>query len=128
VQQTVRLKQNETAIVAGFRETQLSNAITGNPGVAEVPGVGLLDQDQNNQKQDSQLLILVTPRLVRLSPRKDHVVYAGQGSLEGPGGAEAAPVFTPPPGQPVPPGAAPPPPAEPAPGPPAPAPQPPPQQ
>jgi hypothetical protein len=128
VQQTVRLKQNETAIVAGFRETQLSNAITGNPGIAEIPGVGLLDQDQNNQKQDSQLLILVTPRLVRLARRKDHVVYAGQGSLEGPGGGEAAPVFTTPPGQQAPAGPAPPPPAEPAPAQPPPAPQPAPQQ
>jgi hypothetical protein len=127
VQQTVRLKQNETSVVAGFRETQLSNAITGTPGVADVPGVGLFDQNQSNQKEESQLLILVTPRLVRLAPRKDHVVYAGQGALEGPGGGEGAPVVQPPPGQQPPPGLAPPPaqappaaapPAEPAPQPP----------
>jgi len=128
VQQIVRLKQNETAIVAGFRETQLSNAITGTPGIADIPGVGLLDQDQNRQNEESQLLILVTPRLVRLVQRKDHVVYAGQGSLEGPAGGEASPVFTPPPVQQVAPGPVPPPPAEPSPQPPAPAPQPAPQQ
>jgi hypothetical protein len=133
VEQVVRLKENETAVVAGFQETQLSNAITGTPGVADVPVVGLLDQDQNNQRRDSQLLILVTPRLVRLSPRKDHVVYAGQGSLEGPGGGgEATPVFTPPPIQQPPPGPAPapapPPPVEPTPQPPAPVQPPPPQQ
>lgn len=128
VQQIVRLKQNETAVVAGFRERQLSNAITGTPGVADVPGVGLLDQDQSRQAEDSQLLILVTPRLVRLAQRKDHVVYAGQGSLEGPGGGEATPVFTPPPAPQAPPGLAPPPPAESSPPPPAPAPQPAPQQ
>jgi type II secretory pathway component GspD/PulD (secretin) len=116
VQQTVRLKENETAMVAGFRETQLSNAITGNPGIADIPGVGLLDQDQNKQNQDTQLLILVTPRLVRIPLRKDHVIYAGPGSLEGPGGGggEAAPVFVPPPAQQAPPGPAAPP-AEPGP-------------
>ena len=45
-----------------------------------IPGVGLLDQNRNAQKQDTELLILVTPRMVRLAPRKDHVIYAGQGS------------------------------------------------
>jgi type II secretory pathway component GspD/PulD (secretin) len=132
VQQIVRLKENETAVVVGFRERQLSGAITGNPGVADVPGLGLLDQNQNNQDQDSELLVLVTPRLVRLSERKDHVVYAGQGSFEGPGvgGGEASPVFTPPPAQQPPPGPAPapPPPTEPAPAPAAPVQPPPPQQ
>ena len=99
VEQKVRLKQNETAVVAGFRQVQLSNAITGTPGVADVPVVGLFDQNQDTTKQDSELLILVTPRLVRLAPRQDHVVYAGQGSLEGPGGGgEPSPVFNPPPG------------------------------
>ena len=38
VDQTVRLKPNETAALAGFLETQLSNAITGNPGLSEIPG------------------------------------------------------------------------------------------
>jgi hypothetical protein len=135
VQQTVRLKENETAMVAGFRETQLSNAITGNPGIADIPGVGLLDQDQSKQNQDTQLLILVTPRLVLIPQRKDHVIYAGPGSLEGPGGGggEAAPVFVPPPAPQTQPGPAAPP-AEPAPAPSpvppaaAPAPQPVPQQ
>ncbi len=131
VQQIVRLKENETAVVAGFRERQLSGAITGNPGIADIPGIGLLDQAENNQNQDSELLILVTPRLVRLSERKDHVVYAGQGSLEGPGagGAGSSPVFAPPAQQPPPgPAPAPPPPIEPVPQPPAPVQPPPPQQ
>jgi type II secretory pathway component GspD/PulD (secretin) len=114
VEQTVRLKQNETAVVAGFRQVQLSNAITGNPGIAEIPGLGLLDQNQSPQSQDSELLIMVTPRLVRLAPRQDHVVYAGQGSLETPGGGEPAPVFNP--ALPVPaPGPTPPPGPQPAP-------------
>jgi hypothetical protein len=111
VEQTVRLKQNETAVLAGFRQVQLSNAIIGTPGISDIPGLGLLDQNQSPQRQDSELLIMVTPRMVRLSPRQDHVVYAGQGSLEGPGGTgEPAPVFNPPPAIQVPqPGPTPPP-------------------
>ena len=107
VHQTVRLKQDETAVVAGFMATQLSNAVTGNPGIANIPGLGLLDQDVTKNSEDSQLLILVTPRMVRLAPRQDRSLYAGPGSLEGPGEPAAAP-FIPAP-QP-PPGPTPPPP------------------
>src|SRR5208282_2255993 len=45
VDQTVRLSPNQTAIVAGFLQDQSSNAITGNPGIASVPGIGLFDQN-----------------------------------------------------------------------------------
>ncbi len=87
VEQTLRLKQNETAMLAGFLQSDLTNAIAGTPGIAEIPGVGLLAGDHTAQNQTSELLILVTPRMVRLAPRKDRVVYAGQGSAAGEAGA-----------------------------------------
>lgn len=90
------MKPNETAALAGFLETQLTNAITGNPGIAEIPGAGLLDQNQNAQRQETELLILITPRMVRLAPRKDHTIYAGQGSAGGEGAGAAGNAFVPP--------------------------------
>ncbi len=87
VEQTLRLKQNETAMLAGFLQSDLTNAIAGTPGIAEIPGAGLIASDQSAQNQTSELLILVTPRMVRLAPRKDRVVYAGQGSEAGDAGA-----------------------------------------
>jgi len=103
VEQTVRLKQNETAVLAGFLQEQVTNAITGTPGIVGVPGIEWLGQNQNLQDQDSELLILVTPRMVRLAPHKDHVVYAGQGSIEGStAGSEGFVGGTPPPVQPAP--------------------------
>ena len=100
VEQTVRVKQNETAALAGILQTQLTNAITGNPGIVSIPGAGLFDQNQNNQRQDSELLILVTPRMVRLAPKQNHVIYAGQGAPEGGAGGTGAGVVIPPQGQP----------------------------
>jgi len=104
VDQTVRVKENETAVLAGFFQTQLSNSLNGNPGLGEIPGIGFLDSDQTAQRQDTDLIILVTPRMVRLAPRENQVIYAGQGALEGGGAAEApagfAPVVTPPGQQP----------------------------
>ena len=120
VEQTVRVKQNETAVLAGMMQAQLTNAIEGNPGIVSVPGIGLFDQNQNRQLQDSELLILVTPRMVRLAPKQNRVIYAGQGAPEGGAGATGPGVVIPPQEQPPaeqPP--APPPAEQPAPPPPA---------
>jgi hypothetical protein len=103
VDQTVRLKENQTAALAGFLQSQVTNAITGTPGMVGLPGIGWLGQNQNLQARNSELLILVTPRMVRLAPREDHSIYAGQGALEGPSGA-ARPVGIAPPRQPRQPG------------------------
>jgi len=83
VDQTVRVKEDQTAILAGFMQTQTTNALNGLPGVGELPGVQWLSSNQNAQNQGQELLILVTPRMVRLAPREDHVIYAGQGPPEG---------------------------------------------
>jgi hypothetical protein len=113
VSQTVRLKQNETAVLAAVLQRQLSNAINGAPGLATIPELGFFAGTQNPQNQDSELLFLVTPRMVRYAPRSDHVIYAGQGSLEGPANAlPGLPLpLQPQPGQPPQPAGAPPPPA-----------------
>ena len=87
ITQTVRVKEHETAVLAGVLQHQLSSALNGTPGIAAIPEIGLFAGDQTNQNQDQELLILVTPRMVRLAPRTDHMIYAGQGQLEGPGGA-----------------------------------------
>ncbi len=86
VTQTVRLRQDETTAIAGILQPQQSVGIGGTPGVATIPGLGLLGGTQMTQNADSELLILITPRTVELSARKDHVVYAGHHALEG-GGA-----------------------------------------
>jgi hypothetical protein len=111
VDQTVRLKENETAVLAGFIQSQLTNAIAGTPGIADIPDAGLIASTINPQRNDSELLFLVTPRMVRLAPRQDHLIYAGRGAPEGTaagavGGTQVNPVQAPPAVAP-PPGAAP---------------------
>jgi type II/III secretion system protein/VCBS repeat protein len=96
VDQTMLLEENETGLVAEFLQSQLTNAIAGNPGVASVPGIGPLDQNRNSQDQNSELLILVTPRQLRFAPRKNHIVYAGQEPLEDTAGIPATGVEQPP--------------------------------
>ena len=84
VHQTVRVKTNETAALAGFRSPQYQKTLNGLPYLGEDPQLGLLAADEDVQQQDTEVLILVTPRMVALSPRKDHEIYAGRGAPEGP--------------------------------------------
>jgi Bacterial type II and III secretion system protein/FG-GAP-like repeat len=95
VDQTVRVKENQSAILAGFMQSQATNALNGLPGISQLPGIDWLSQNQNAQNQQTELLILVTPRLLRLAPRKDHVIYAGQGNPEGQVGGTSRGGFAP---------------------------------
>jgi Flp pilus assembly secretin CpaC len=85
ITQTVRLRQNETTAIAGILQPQQSTTLGGSPGITGLPIVGLLGSTEMIQNQDSELLILITPRTVELSARKDHLVYAGHHALEGVG-------------------------------------------
>jgi type II secretory pathway component GspD/PulD (secretin) len=76
---------DQTAALAGFRSPQDTRSVNGTPGLGEIPGAGLLAGAEDLQKQDTEVLILMTPRMVALAPRKDHLIYAGRGALEGPG-------------------------------------------
>ena len=77
--QTVRLKENETTLLAGIMEPSITRSLNGTPGLGEIPGLGVLFGNQGVQQQDTQLLVLITPRSILLAPRKDHAIYAGRG-------------------------------------------------
>jgi type II secretory pathway component GspD/PulD (secretin) len=85
IHQTVRIKTDQTAALAGFRSPQYMRGLNGTPAFGGLTGVGLLGSAEDVQKQDTEVLILVTPRMVALAPRKDHLIYAGRGALEGVG-------------------------------------------
>ena len=110
---TIRVKQDQTTVVASYLAPQTSVNVNGTPGIVGLPGLEWLAQNQTVNDQNTEIVILVTPRLVRYASRKDREIYAGQGALEGPGAPPVEP--TPPapaqpgqqqPGAPPPPGAA----------------------
>jgi hypothetical protein len=64
--------------------------ITGWPWVSQASAIGSLAGNNNQQNSETDLLILITPREVRLAPHVERSIYAGAGE---PGGA--APVGAP---------------------------------
>jgi Flp pilus assembly secretin CpaC len=84
--QMIRLKENETSIVGGLLDDEETKTITGIPGLAQLPGVGYLFGDRSNSFTNNELLILITPRRVRLPLRQGETIYAGRGEPSGRGG------------------------------------------
>ena len=113
IEQTVRLRQNQTSVLSGILSSSDLRSLSGWPGSATLSGVGYLTGNQNRQTQDTELLILITPRALRLPPRNERTLFAGYG--EPANAPAAAPPIAPPPlppgvlpGQPAPPAGVPP--------------------
>ena len=89
ITQTVRLKEDETSVLAGLLDREETKSITGIPGLATLPGVGYAFGVRNNTLEDTELLILITPRRVRVAKRESRTIYAGRGELGGRGSVGA---------------------------------------
>ena len=113
--QTIRLKEGETSMVSGLLDRETTKILTGIPGLAKIPGAGYLFGSHNDSLTDNQLLILITPRALRVPDRDTRSIYAGRGDTSGRSGAGGGEATAPPPAprpeEPAP--AAPGPPAEP---------------
>ena len=96
VSQTVRLKEGEPSIVAGLLDNEETKSLSGIPGLANLPGVGYAFGQRSTSLNDTELLIVVTPR--RMSDR----IRTSLTRFAGPGGAGGAGVPSPPPPEPEP--------------------------
>jgi tetratricopeptide (TPR) repeat protein len=109
--QTVRVKEDEPTLIGGLTDTEETHSITGLPGFAEIPVAGYFFGDRKNSLQDTELLIVVTPRKVRLADHLTRAIFAGRGDPGGRGSAGPGTLPTPLQGTPPPPAGTPQPPA-----------------
>ncbi len=112
--QSVRLREGETSIISGLLDREATKSITGIPGLAQIPFAGYLFGTRNKSLTDNELLILITPRELRIPGHHAPDIYAGRGDVSGRGSAsvgvspptrapEETPPQNPPPVTPVPP-------------------------
>jgi len=83
--QTIRVKLDETTLIGGLNNTEETGSITGLPGFAGTPIAGYLFGGRQHSLQDTELLILVTPRKLRLVDRLTRTIFAGRGDPGGRG-------------------------------------------
>jgi hypothetical protein len=88
--QTVRVKEDETTLIGGLLDREETRAITGLPGLAKLPGpLGYAFGRHDHSLTDTELLILITPRKMRLPSRDARSIYAGTGDTGGRGSIPA---------------------------------------
>ncbi|MCX6593365.1 MAG: cohesin domain-containing protein [Acidobacteria bacterium] len=61
----VRLREGEVSVIGGLSSINNTRTLGGIPGLASIPGFGVLFGSQGNDKSESELLIALVPRIVR---------------------------------------------------------------
>jgi len=94
ISQTVRLREGEPSVIAGLLDQEETKSLNGIPGFANLPGVGYAFGQRNTTSNDTEFLIVVTPRRMSDRIRQARTRYAGRGGATTPGGP---PLTAPPP-------------------------------
>ncbi len=108
-----RLEEGEVNLLGGLLQRTLTNAVTGVPGLGDVPLIRYLFSQEAHEVNDQEVLVMVTPRVIRLpepAASDTAAVSPGGGGEEAPAGFEGRPFGVPgqqppqqPPQQPTPP-------------------------
>ena len=61
---TIELGSGQSFAIAGLLQKNTTNALSGLPGISEVPVLGALFRSTAFQRQESELVIIVTPYIV----------------------------------------------------------------
>ena len=65
---TVELRDGEGFAIAGLLQNDINNAISQLPGLGQVPILGAMFRDTNFQRNETELVIVVIPHLVKPAP------------------------------------------------------------
>ncbi len=71
VDTTVELRDGQAFAIAGLLQNGYSNAVTATPWLSDVPVLGALFASRRYQRDETELVIIVTPRLVQPAPSPD---------------------------------------------------------
>ena len=108
IEHDIRLEEGETSVLGGLLQTTNTTTIAGVPGLGEIPGLKYFFSDTKHEKVRTDVLIMLTPRVIRL-PGADMETAAAQAPAQPgtqsplpPAAAPAPPVPRPAPAPPSP--------------------------
>jgi type IV pilus assembly protein PilQ len=61
----VVVNDGETVVLGGIYETELRDTVSKVPVLGDIPGLGYLFRSRNNVNNNAELLIFVTPKILR---------------------------------------------------------------
>jgi pilus assembly protein CpaC len=68
VQTDVELESGQSFVIAGLLDNQASESFSKIPGIGNIPVIGKLFQSKQTTKNNSELMVIITPELVRPIP------------------------------------------------------------
>ena len=66
IDQDIRLREGEVSVLGGLFQQIDSNTLNGIPGLSQIPFLQYLTSDKKKDHQESDILIVMTPHIVRL--------------------------------------------------------------
>jgi general secretion pathway protein D len=66
VKTTIRLRDGETNMLAGLIRDDERKSLKGIPGLSDIPGVGHLFGHRRNERTQTDVILMLTPRIVRV--------------------------------------------------------------
>lgn len=67
----VRLREGETFVLSGLYETNTTTTTSGLPGLSQVPIIGRLFGKKSENDSESQIVIFLTPKIIRFKENED---------------------------------------------------------
>ncbi|HUX09721.1 MAG TPA: hypothetical protein VMW51_03710, partial [Terriglobia bacterium] len=62
----IRLEEGETSVLGGLLQTTDTTSVSGVPGLGRIPGLRYFFSDTKHEKVQTDVLIMLTPRIIRL--------------------------------------------------------------
>ena len=82
IEHDIRLKEGEVSVLGGLIQTTFTNTVSGVPFVGDIPVLRYLFSSEHVERQETEVLVMLTPRVVRLpeppSGAQSNVTLAGE--------------------------------------------------
>ncbi len=66
IQHDIRIREGEASVIGGLNQSQVFKTTSGVPFLGEIPIVGRLFSEQEVQRTDSEILLVLVPHIVRM--------------------------------------------------------------
>jgi len=96
IEDDFRLEEGEVNLLGGLIQRTLTDQVQGIPGLADIPGLRYFFSQNNKEVNDQEVLVMVTPRVIRLpepavAQGTSGVPVGAGGGAAGAGGVEGTP-------------------------------------
>lgn len=80
IEHDIRLKEGEASLLGGLIQTQTIRITSGLPGLADIPILKYFVSDNSTETQETEVMIMMTPRVVRLPESPSEATASLSGS------------------------------------------------